>query len=189
MAIKIFDKSGIKGHVKVFVNGKLWYDDHNVVVNLGKERVAKWLASETSSQFDSMIIGNFGASPPNCISPTAPSTTDTGLSGRIGATPMLPGQSTLSAAAKQSAVISRSLATVRYDATFNSNDVLHSSYKDFDGSGGGANLGLNAIYVSELGLITAAASDELAARVTFAPISFINGSSTSISVQWSLSVI
>lgn len=189
MTITIKDRSNLMGHVQIFVNNEIWYDDHNVVVDLGKQRLAKWLSGEVSDQPDAMIIGNRGASPPNNISPTAPSTTDTSLTARIGSTPLLPGQSTSNPLATQSVSINRSLSTVRYDATFNSNDLLHTDYPDYDTSGGGAGLGLNAIFISELGLITSAASDELFARVTFAPISFQNGSSTSISVQWSITIL
>lgn len=191
----VFEDPGfMRGHVLVVVNKpgkhpKVWYEDHNVVVNLGRERVAKLLAGESTDTVDAMIIGNNGATPPNNISPTAPSRTDTALAGRIGSTPLLPGQTTTDADATQTVSIIRSVNTVRWDATFASDDITHTSYKDFDASGGGANLGLNAIFVNELGAITTAVSDELFSRVTFAPISFQQGSSTSITIQWTISIL
>lgn len=186
--IREFEEIKGKGIVKVFViNGEdkvLWYYDPNVVVTIGKERLAKWLSGEVTDPPDVMVIGNGGASPPNNISPTAPDPADTSLNGRIGAGPPFEaGQTTANSAATQPAVISRSLATVRYDATFNANDLIHTDYPLF------GSLGLDAIYVSELGLLTTPATDELFARVTFAPIQFQNGSSTSISVQWSVTIL
>lgn len=189
--LKFGENSGLKGYVKIIVEqenkGSVnWYEDPNVVVDLGRERIAKILASETTDVVDAMIVGNGGSNPPNNISPTAPSRTDTSLNGRIGATPLQSGQTTTNGAATQPVVVTRTLNTVRYDATFNSDDLNHTDYPKF---GAPDSLGLNAIFISELGLITTAASDELFARVTFAPISFQNGSSTSITVQWSITVL
>lgn len=177
--IKEQDEGYLKGHVRIVLNKDskrpiVWYDDHNVVVDTGRIRDAKLRSGEATDVVDAMIIGNGGASPPNNISPTAPSRSDTALLGRITDTD-----------ATQTVSIVRSLSTVRYDATFSSDDVSHSDYPLF------GSLGLDAVYVNELGLIltTTTPADELFARVTFAPISFQNGSSTSISVQWSITTL
>ena len=188
MILRFEDRDFIRGHVLVVVNepdgrSRVHYEDHNIVVDTGRERVAKLLAGEATDTVDAMIIGNGGSSPPNNISPTAPARTDTALLGRIGATPLLPGQTTTDADATQVVSIVRSLNTVRFDATFASDDIDHTAYPQF------GTLGLNAIFVNELGLILTTVSDELFARVSFAPISFQNGSSTSISVQWSISIL
>ena len=176
---KVYDKDFIRGHVRVVLNqeGKrpvVWYDDKNLVVDTGRQRVAKLLSGESTLTVDAMIAGNGGCSPPNNISPTAPSRTDTSLLGRITDTD-----------ATQTVSIVRSINTVRYDATFSSDDISHATYPDF------GSLGLDAIFVNELGLIVSGTTpaDELFARVTFAPISFQNGSSTSISVQWSITIL
>jgi hypothetical protein len=194
MKLEFEDPGFLKGHVLVVVKqpGKrpvVWYEDPNVVVDVGRIRIAKLLAGESTDTVDAMIVGNGGASPPNNISPTAPSKLDTALLGRIGASPLEPGQSTTDADATQPVSVIRSINTVRFDATFSSDLIDHRAYPDFGSTGGGANLGLNAIYVSELGLIVSAASDELLARVTFAPIQFQNGLSTSITVQWSITIL
>lgn len=174
--LKFFDRNSVKGQVKIFASfgdqKVLWYYDPNIVVTLGKERLAKWLSGETLDKPDVMVAGNGGASPPNNISPTAPDPTDTALLGRI-----------TTAAATQPVSIIRSLSTVRYDATFSANDLVHADYPQF------GTIGLDAVYVSELGLLTTLAADELFARVTFSPIQFQTGSSTSISVQWSISIL
>jgi hypothetical protein len=192
--------SGIRGHVVVHLHkpGEApvkWYEDPNVVVDLGRERVAKWLAAETDTDRpDAMLIGNGGADPTNNINPLAPARTDTLLGvgsegGRIGGASFLPGQDSANANATQVVTVLRSLVAVRYDATFNSDDLAATDFPQQSATGGGANRGLDAQFVSELGLITSTVADELFARVTFAPISFQPGSSTAISVQWTITIL
>jgi hypothetical protein len=195
---------GLMGHVKVVLSKPnepsiLWYEDPNVVVDLGRQRVAKFLSSETTDVPDVMVIGNGGAQPINNISPNPPDRTNVGLGrdndpvnidgGRIGGATLLPGQDTSNANATQSVVILRTLNQVRYDATFNADNLVNTDFPQYSTTGGGLNLGIDALFVSELGLLTTAASDELFARVTFSPIVFQPGSSTGISVQWTISII
>jgi len=194
MKLEFEDRDYLRGHVLVVVHdaygrSRVHYEDPNVVVDNGRIHIAKLLAGESTDVIDAMVVGNKGSQPPNNISASAPSKTDTSLIGRIGATPFLPGQNASDADATQTVSIVRSLNSVRYDATFAADDITHGAYSDFDASGGGANLGLNAIFISELGLIISTLSDLLMARVTFSPISFQQGSSTSISVQWTLTII
>jgi hypothetical protein len=194
----------IRGHVVVHLHkpdtpSVKWYDDHNVVVDLGRERVAKWLSGETDiDRPDAMIIGNGGSEPINNISPSAPDRTDTGMGvgssgGRIGGTDLLSGQDTSNANATQVVSILRALNSVRYDATFNADNLAVTDFPQQSatdhGSGAGLNLGLDAQFVSELGLITTTVGDELFARVTFPPISFQPGSSTAITVQWTITIL
>jgi hypothetical protein len=196
--------SGIRGHVVVHLHKPnaepiKWYEDPNVVVDLGRERVAKWLSGETDTDRpDAMVIGNGGADPTNNINPSAPSRTDTEMGvgaegGRIGGTDLLPGQDTSNANATQVVSILRSLNSVRYDATFNADNLAATDFPQQSatdhGSGPGANRGLDAQFVSELGLIVTTDGDELFARVTFAPISFQPGSSTAITVQWTITIL
>lgn len=174
------EREMLKGHVRIILHKEqdgdrrdfLWYEDPNVVVDLGRIKVARLMSGETTNIVDAMICGNGGASPPNNLSPTAPQRTDTALLGRV-----------TDSDATQTPVIVRSLNTVRYDATFNSDDIDHATYPQF------GTLGLDAVFISELGLITTTEADELFARVTFDPISFQNGSSTSITVQWTITVL
>jgi hypothetical protein len=178
----------LRGHVRVFVNDKLHYDDHNIVVDKGRERVAQFLSGETDDEPDTMIIGNGGAEPINNISPNPPARTDlaigTGSSGGwLGGPVLEPGQTTSSAAGTKAVTILRTVNQVRYDATFNADDFANT---DFPGYGTLAN---DALFASELGLITGSAANELFARVTFAPIVFQPGSSTSIAVQWTITVL
>ena len=189
----------LKGHVKVVLqhgcgDKQLWYEDPNVVVDLGREHVAQLLAGETTDVPDAMIIGNGGAQPINNISPNPPARTNIELGvgsdgGRIGGTTLLPGQATSNANATQGVTILRTINQVRYDATFNANDLVNTDFPQYDASGGGLNLLVDALFVSELGLIITPSADELFARVTFAPIVFQPGSSTSISVQWTISIL
>jgi hypothetical protein len=184
----------LRGHVRVLLHNPgssdvLWYDDHNVVVDKGRERVAKFLSGETDDEPDTMIIGNGGAEPINNISPNPPSRTDlilgTGSTngGWLGGPNLEPGQTTSSAAGTKGVSVLRTINQVRYDATFSANDFANT---DFPGYGIIVN---DALFASELGLITSTASNELFARVTFAPIVFQPGSSTSISVQWTITIL
>jgi hypothetical protein len=182
------DNKFLRGDVRIIINDsgkrpKLWHEDHNVVVDNGRARVAMLLSGESSDFVDFMIIGNGGASPPNNISPTAPSRSNTALLGRIGATPLQSGQTTTDSDATQAVSAIRSTNTIRFDATFSGDDIDHTSYPLY------GTLGLDAIYVNELGLIVSGASDELFSRITFAPIQFQNGTSRSITVQWTISIL
>lgn len=188
MKIVIDEKQLLRGDVRVILHdpshgSKVWYEDHNVVVDTGRVRVAKLLSGESSFFVDTMSVGNGGCSPPNNLSPTAPSRDDTEMPGRVGASPLLTGQTTTDSDASQVVSAVRSVNSVRFDATFSSDDIDHTAYPLF------ASLGLDAVYINELGLLVSNASDELFARVTFAPIQFQNGSSRSITVQWSITIL
>jgi hypothetical protein len=193
--LRFHNRGSLKGHVRVFVHNegekdKLWYDDHNIVVDLGRERVAQFLSGETDDEPDAMIIGNGGSEPINNISPNPPARTDTALGvgstngGWLGGPVLEPGQTTSNPAAGTKApTLLRTLNQVRYDSTFSANDFLNTDYPGF------GLLGIDALFASELGLITSTAANELFARVTFAPIVFQPGSSTAISVQWTITVL
>lgn len=120
--------------------------------------------------------------PPNNLSPTAPSRDDTEMPGRVGASPLLTGQTTTDSDASQVVSAVRSVNSVRFDATFSSDDIDHTAYPLF------ASLGLDAVYINELGLLVSNASDELFASY-ICSIQFQNGSSRSITVQWSITIL
>jgi hypothetical protein len=181
---KFSEQAGIKGYVKVKVDGDLHWEGPNLVTNVGLAYSATLLGgfapvscpAATYDTIDQMIIGNGGADTAGSFSaglvatptvPVAPVRTDTVLVSPITNTALLNVGITLAA------------NTVIFDASFQSDTLVTGDFPDF-----GA-IAAAALFVNEFGLLVSGSSS-LIARVAVPSIAFAPTSGTTIAVEWTV---
>ena len=192
---KLDESAGIKGFVKVKVNGLPYWEGSNLVMNEGLAYAATLLGGFATidpggtfyETVDTILVGNGG-----CDIVPAPG----GLPGLV-ATPTVPvppqrtdattnsqalnSQITNTPAATAGAVLAAN--TVIFQETFQADLLVNGDFPEF-----GA-IGVAALFVNEFGLYVSsplAAAPQLLARVTVPSIAFAPTSGWTIAVEWTV---
>ena len=190
METKISELAGLCGYVRVWVNGKLHWEGPNLIVNTGLAFAAKLLAgfsmivSPTQYEtIDTVLIGNGGCDTSGTFSaglvatptvPVPPVRADTSLVSQITNTPLQNAASTVLA------------NTAIFIATLQSDTLVNADFPDF------GSIGIQALFVNELGLYVSAPTSALPAlfaRVCVPSIAFAPTSGTTISIEWTVGVL
>jgi hypothetical protein len=193
---EIRDGAGISGHVRIYVNKRLWWEGSNLVVNGGLNYCATLLsglaaiinpsANPTVSYetVDTIRLGNGGSV--NLVSdptvPVPPQRTDTALIAEILPSALAPDYYSQNAAATPSS------NTVSFTYAFQSDILVDGDFPLTDGS-----VVPQSLFVNEAGLYVNAPTGipgsptiapTLFARVTFPSIAFAPTSGTTLTIEW-----
>lgn len=190
MNVKISELAGLSGYVRVWVNGLLHWEGSNLIVNTGLAFTAKLLAGFSTvvspTQYetvDTVLIGNGGCDTAGTFSaglvatptvPVPPVRADLALVSQITNTPT------------QNVSASVLANTAVFNATLQSDTLVNA---DFPGFG---SIGIQALFVNELGLYISApvsTMPALFARVCVPSIAFAPTSGTTISIEWTVGVL